>query len=69
MLQATHLAGHAFSGIRITSALTRVRAVARRVLCTRRDTAKYVGFSVLLDSHHRDLKHNTWDNHSHTPRK
>ena len=51
MLQATPFAVRAFSGIRITLAVTRTRAVARRVLCTRRDTAKCVGFSALLDSH------------------
>ena len=31
--------------------MTRVRAVARRVPCTRRDAVKHVGLTALLDSH------------------
>jgi hypothetical protein len=50
------------SSRRSNEALTRTRAVARRVPCTRRDTAKCVGLNALLDSHHPCFDRHAKDN-------
>ena len=42
---------------RLTFAVTRVRAVARRVPCTRGDAVKHVGLTALLDSHQFHFNH------------
>jgi hypothetical protein len=55
-----------FSG-NLTFAVSRARAVARRVPCTRRDTAKGVGLTALLDSHQLDHHRRPRDHHAQTP--
>ena len=47
----------------LTFAVTRVRAVARRVPCTRRDAAKHVGLTALLDSHELHFNHHAKADH------